>query len=50
LENRREEQILPGGRGGTSGKEEDGERRYRRVNIMEILCTHVCKWEKNDTC
>jgi hypothetical protein len=21
----------------------------RRVNVVQILCTHVCKW-KNDTC
>jgi hypothetical protein len=27
-----------------------GEGRYKeRVKIVEILCTHVCKW-KNDTC
>jgi hypothetical protein len=24
-------------------------KRYRRVNMVEILCTHVCKW-KNETC
>jgi hypothetical protein len=22
---------------------------YAKVNIVQILCTHVCKW-KNDTC
>jgi hypothetical protein len=22
---------------------------YRRVNMVQILCTHVCKW-KNQTC
>jgi hypothetical protein len=21
------------------------ERIYRRVNIVQILCTHVCKWK-----
>jgi hypothetical protein len=22
---------------------------YRKVNIVQILCTHVCKW-RNETC
>jgi hypothetical protein len=30
------------------GGEADGERVWR-VNIEQILCTHVCKW-KNETC
>jgi hypothetical protein len=25
------------------------QKRYRRVNMVQILCTHVCKW-KNDSC
>jgi hypothetical protein len=29
---------------GTSGRGED-----IRVNMVEIFCTHVCKW-KNDNC
>jgi hypothetical protein len=37
------------GRVGTSGKWEDVRRRYRRVNMVEKLCTHVCK-QKNGTC
>jgi hypothetical protein len=49
LENRRVEQALPTwGRlvpvGGGGGRE-----RGRRMNIVQIMCTHVCKCE-NDTC
>jgi hypothetical protein len=33
----------------TSGREEDVGRGYRRVNMVQILCTHVCKL-KNETC
>jgi hypothetical protein len=47
LENRRVEQVLLG-RVGTSGMEEVG-KGYGRVHIVQILCTHVCKW-KNETC
>jgi hypothetical protein len=28
---------------------EDVEKECGRVNMMQILCAHVCKW-KNDTC
>jgi hypothetical protein len=28
---------------------EDIRKGCRRVNVMEILCTHVCKW-RNETC
>jgi hypothetical protein len=28
---------------------EDVEKVCRRVNIVQIPCTHVCKW-KNETC
>jgi hypothetical protein len=31
----------------TSGRE-DGGKGCRRMNMVQILCTHVCKW-KNDT-
>jgi hypothetical protein len=49
-ENKRVEQILPGMGGvGTSVKEEEVGKGHGRVNIVQILCTHVCKW-KNNTC
>jgi hypothetical protein len=35
--------------GGTNGREEDVEKGCRRVNMVPILCTNVCKW-KNETC
>jgi hypothetical protein len=28
---------------GTSGREEEVEKGCRRVNIVQILCTYVCK-------
>jgi hypothetical protein len=31
------------------GGGEDIRKGCRRVNVVEILCTHVCKW-KNETC
>jgi hypothetical protein len=34
---------------GTSGLEENVGKGYRRVNMVQKMCTHVCKW-KNDTC
>jgi hypothetical protein len=34
---------------GTSGRWEDVEKGYRKLNILQMLCTHVCKW-KNETC
>jgi hypothetical protein len=46
LENRRVKQVLPGVGGGTSGKGRGG---WRRVNMVQILCIHVCKW-KNEIC
>jgi hypothetical protein len=41
------EQVVCGGRCGigTSGRREDEEKGYRRVNIIQILCTHECKWK-----
>jgi hypothetical protein len=47
MENRRAEQVLSGefvpvGGGGVG-------KGCRRVNMVQILCTHVCKW-KNETC
>jgi hypothetical protein len=47
-ENKRAEQILPGGVG-TSGSGEEVGKRCRRMDVVEILCTHVCK-QKNETC
>jgi hypothetical protein len=46
LRNRREKQILPRGYA-VSGRGEEVEERYKRVNTVQILCKHVCKW-KND--
>jgi hypothetical protein len=43
VENRRAEQVLSVGGG------RKWEKGYGRVNMVQILCTHVCKW-KNDTC
>jgi hypothetical protein len=34
---------------GTGGRREDIKKGGRRINVMEIFCTHVCKW-KNETC
>jgi hypothetical protein len=34
---------------GTSGSGEKVGKGHRRVNMVKILCTHICKW-KNDTC
>jgi hypothetical protein len=33
------------GRAGTSRKGEDVGKGCRRVNVVPILCTHVCKWK-----
>jgi hypothetical protein len=27
----------------------DIKKECRRMNVVEVLCTHVCEW-KNDTC
>jgi hypothetical protein len=37
------------GRVGISGREKELGKRYGRVNIVQVLSTHVCKWE-NETC
>jgi hypothetical protein len=34
---------------GTSGSGEGIKKGCKRVNMMEMLCTHVCKWI-NGTC
>jgi hypothetical protein len=46
-ENRKAKQVLSGG--GTNGRGKDIRKRYRRVKVVKILCTCVCKW-KNETC
>jgi hypothetical protein len=46
LENRRVEQVLFGG--WFQWKVKDIETGYRRVNMVQVLCTNVCKW-KNET-
>jgi hypothetical protein len=43
----RAEQVLSGGVG-TSGKGQDVRKGGWRVNMVQILYTHVCKW-KNET-
>jgi hypothetical protein len=35
--------------GSTSERGEDVGKGYRRVDIVQILCTHVCKY-KNEPC
>jgi hypothetical protein len=37
------------GRVGTTGRREEVDKGCRKVNMVQILCTHVCKW-KNETC
>jgi hypothetical protein len=34
--------------GGTIGMGEEVGKEHGRVNMVQILCTHVCKW-KNET-
>jgi hypothetical protein len=34
---------------GTSGTGEDIRKGCKRVNMVEILCTRICKW-KNEAC
>jgi hypothetical protein len=46
LENGRAEQVLPG-EADTSGREEEVEKGCRKVNMVLILCTHLCKWKKD---
>jgi hypothetical protein len=41
------EPFLSGG-AVTSGREEKVDKECRRVNIVQVLCMHVCKW-KNET-
>jgi hypothetical protein len=39
----------PGWGVGISGRGEDVGKECRRVNIVQIFCTHIKKW-KNETC
>jgi hypothetical protein len=34
---------------GNCGRREEVGKEHGRVNMVQILCMHVCKW-KNDTC
>jgi hypothetical protein len=34
-----------GGGVGTSGRREEVGKGCRRMNMVQILCTHVCKWK-----
>jgi hypothetical protein len=43
MENRRAEQVLTGV--WYQLEWEDVGRGCRRVNMMQILCTHACKWK-----
>jgi hypothetical protein len=47
MENRRVEQVLSSWLVPVVG--EDVRSGSRRVNIVQILCTHICKW-RNETC
>jgi hypothetical protein len=47
-EHRREEKILPEG-ADTSGRGEEVRKGCKRVNMVQIVCTHECK-QKKDTC
>jgi hypothetical protein len=48
LQNRRAEQALSWG-WYQCGRVEDVGKGFTRVNMVQILCTHVCKW-KNEAC
>jgi hypothetical protein len=39
-----EEGTDPARGAGTSGRWEELEKSCKRVSIVQILCTHVCKW------
>jgi hypothetical protein len=41
--------IDPAWDGGCQKEGEEVEKGCRKVNMMQILHTHICKW-KNDTC
>jgi hypothetical protein len=44
----RAEQVLSGGLV-LVGRGRMGQKGVGKVNMVQILCTHVCKW-KNETC
>jgi hypothetical protein len=46
MQNRKAKQVQS--RGWYQWEVEDIRKGCRRVNMVEILCTHVCKW-KNET-
>jgi hypothetical protein len=43
-ENRKAEQVLSWGVG-TSGSGKEVGKRVEEVNMVQILCTHVCTWK-----
>jgi hypothetical protein len=49
LENRKAEQALPGRLKPVGVGEEVG-KGYKRVNMVKMLYTHECKWEKKYIC
>jgi hypothetical protein len=46
---KRAEQVVSGGELIQVGEEENIEKAHRRVNMVQMLCTQVCKW-KNENC
>jgi hypothetical protein len=48
-ENRRAEEVLPVEVATSQNREEVGKGCRRLVNVVQIVCIHICKW-KNDTC
>jgi hypothetical protein len=49
MENRKLKEVLPGRIVTSRQGREEYTKGYRRVNIVEILYRHICKW-KNETC
>jgi hypothetical protein len=47
-ENRKVEQVLPGGGEWYQWEGEEVGTGCRKVTILQVLCAHVCKW-KNET-
>jgi hypothetical protein len=43
--NKREEQLLSRGEGGTNERKEDLGEGYGKMSMVQIPCTYVCKWK-----
>jgi hypothetical protein len=41
--------LGPGGKVDSSGRKKEVEKGYRKMKMVQILCTRVWKW-KNETC